>query len=184
MRHLPLWPLFVSPQTLLIVITHEVWPVIIILSVFNYSVMTYFLSLRQGIALVRVITEKKGLKKGPEWLVIVGIMGRCRKQPWFNHVKFSHVFETRWLLRTWFRNFILRFIFVEMSIFQWLLFYVAQMPLIFSCFKEWEFWLPVFVGKMPGHIILILSWNNAWTLIEVEMYHAKWIQKTIKYDQD
>ena len=117
-------------------------------------------------------------------MVIVGIMGRCRKQPWFNHVKFSHVFETRWLLRTWFRNFILRFIFVEMSIFQWLLFYVAQMPLIFSCFKEWEFWLPVFVGKMPGHIILILSWNNAWTLIEVEMYHAKWIQKTIKYDQD
>ena len=37
---------------------------------------------------------------------------------------------------------------------------------------------------MPGHIILILSWNNARTLIEVEMYHAKWIQKTIKYDQD
>ena len=37
---------------------------------------------------------------------------------------------------------------------------------------------------MPGHIILILSWDNAWTLIEVEMYHAKWIQKTIKYNQD
>ena len=182
MRHLPLWPLFVSPQTLLIVITHEVWPVIIILSVFNYSVMTYCLSLRQGIALVRVITEKKGLKRA--W--VIGHCGHYGQMSKATVVQSCKVFPCFWnsLITSDLVSQFLRLIIVEMSTFQRVLFYVAQMPLIFSCFKEWEFWLPVFVGKMPGHIILILSWDNAWTLIEVEMYHAKWIQKTIKYDQD
>ena len=91
LRHLPLWPLFVAPQTLLIIITHEYsfMDCNFIPSVFNYFVMTYCLSPRHGIALVRVLTEKKGLKRA-FWADVD--MLTCNFFPFFwNSLVTSHV---------------------------------------------------------------------------------------------